>query len=111
MRRHDWIVVVVVLTGAVGAWFGCVSSRGTPSVDVAPGTAVATRLTVRQDEAAGTIAVYRASGGEPLVTQHARSSIQPLQTPADRRSRSGGRRAPRARGLRPDVRRLSSHVR
>jgi putative membrane-bound dehydrogenase-like protein len=81
MRRHDWIVVVVVLTGAVGAWFGCVSSRGTPSVDVAPGTAVATRLTVRQDEAAGTIAVYRASGGEPLVTQHARPDQLPYLHP------------------------------
>ena len=41
----------------------------------------ATRLIARQDDAAGTIEIARASGGAPIVTQHARAGERPYLHP------------------------------
>ena len=40
-----------------------------------------TGLTIRQDEKAGTIAVFRAGGREPVVTQHAEAAMRPYLHP------------------------------
>ncbi len=81
MRRHGWLAVFIVLIGGAAAWFGCTSSRSTPDDRATEAAPSSTRLTIRQDQAAGTIAVFRADGRTPLVTQHARPDQRPYLHP------------------------------
>ncbi|MEZ4701025.1 MAG: DUF6807 family protein [Rhodothermales bacterium] len=56
---------------------GCTPPGGEPA---APAS-VATTLVLRQDEAAGTISVFRAGGGTPILTQNARPDFRPYLHP------------------------------
>jgi len=49
--------------------------------DRSAGPAPAKGLVVRQDEAAGTISVYRAGNSSPIVTQNARPDFRPYLHP------------------------------
>ena len=73
MRRIALLLIVATLALAAVASVRALQTRGTP--------AASKGFVVRQDAAAGTIAIFRAGARTPLVTQHARPDERPYLHP------------------------------
>jgi putative membrane-bound dehydrogenase-like protein len=74
------VALALLPVAAIVVAVGCASMRQQASAP-APPPAAATGLTIRYDEDAGTIAVFRAGGPEPIVTQNAPRDARPYLHP------------------------------
>ncbi len=75
MTRFSIILLPVIIL-----LFGC-SPRSSEDHNLQASDTSATRLTIRQDENAGTIAVFRGHEEEPILTQNAREDFRPYLHP------------------------------
>src|SRR5689334_16883384 len=74
--RHSLAVVVAMVLVAVGCASVSMMKTAAPQSSTAAGG-----LHIEQDERAGTIAVYRAGGRAPIVTENARPDMRPYLHP------------------------------
>jgi putative membrane-bound dehydrogenase-like protein len=76
-KNHVTLITLVALAVFI---VGCASLRLLKS-DREPASAEVARLTIRQDEQAGTISVFRMGRSEPILTQNARPDQRPFLHP------------------------------
>ncbi len=70
-------LITLFFAVTVSSWWGFRQPGPAPSVR----PAAASGLTIQQDEKAGTLSVFRAGKGEPVLTQHARPDFRPYLHP------------------------------
>ena len=78
LQEHTGLAIALAVGLIV---IGCTSHAVRQQMSAPPSAPTATGLRVVPDEQAGTIAVYRSGGAEPIVTQHARADHRPYLHP------------------------------